>query len=212
MPLCDLGQATFPPVGLCKLGSQTGQFSGARISWFSEAVRRKQGKEDNPLLSTPGLSRGVVSREVTLLERPWAVLSRARAAHICARAVTLASRPRAPPTASPTPASAALGSCPSSVTRPQHEAPKHLAWPHSHALPRPWPHLLGTPTSPNLSASPHRVLGWTGWGKRLLLSEPSLAGPHVNLTPRTLPARQDRYKGCIWSPAVPGAFLVRGDS
>lgn len=48
------------------------------------------------------------------------------------------------------------------------------------------------PTSPNLSTSPHRVLGSTGWCKRLLSSEPSLAGTHVNLTPRrALPARQD---------------------
>lgn len=103
---------------------------------------------------------------------------------------------------------------------------QHLSLGHSMRPPDTWPgpvpmHHQGPgptslelcpilPTSPNLSTSPRRVLGSTGWCKRLLSSEPSLAGTHINLTPRrALPARQDmvqrlhpvsrRRLGPLWS-------------
>lgn len=57
--------------------------------------------------------------------------------------------------------------------------------------PTSWELCPALPTSPDPSTPPPWVLGWTGWGKRPLSSEPNLVDPHVTLALRsTLPARQ----------------------
>lgn len=65
--------------------------------------------------------------------------------------------------------------------------------PTHHQAPAPPPWSSAPPGPHHLtSTAPHSVLRWTGWGKRPLPSEPSLAGPHITLTPRSaLPVRQE---------------------